>query len=165
MIVIMYSNNSYNNEICKAWRLLIATKRISAWFPLLILQTSNMIHVCMSSVWRAARIIFDFQILRRTAVGIFWNIYGKKLLPCELDAGSKGDPLNVFLSRFVPPPSPPPPVTLQPNLGLGLFNPPPPCLSILCRSPVPASQHPLSVPVPAFRSRSEHCSNIPCSKS
>src|SRR5215469_3811427 len=64
------------------------------------------------------------------------------------------------------PPTPPSSVSLQPNLGLDLFNPPPPCLSILCRfSPVPASQHALSIPVPAFRSRSEHCSNIPCSKS
>ena len=28
-------------------------------------------------------------------------VYGKKCLPYELDPGSKGDPLNVFLSRSI----------------------------------------------------------------
>jgi len=39
-------------------------------------------------------------------------------------------------------------MALQPNLDLGLFNPPPPGISILCRpSSVPAFQYPLNVPV------------------
>ena len=40
------------------------------------------------------------------------------------------------------------PVTLQPKLGLGLFNLPSSNISVLCRpSPILAFQHPLSIPV------------------
>ena len=39
-------------------------------------------------------------------------------------------------------------MAVEPNLDLGLFNPPPPAISILCPpSPVPAIQHPLTNPV------------------
>ena len=40
-------------------------------------------------------------------------------------------------------------MAVQPNLGLGLFNPPPPAISILCTpSPVPALQYTLTLPCP-----------------
>ena len=52
-------------------------------------------------------------------------------------------------------------MALQPNLGLGLLNPPTPNISSLCRrpSPVLVFQHPLSIPVHSIYPSSSGHSN------
>ena len=52
------------------------------------------------------------------------------------------------------------PMALQPNFGLGLFNPPPPNISVIYRpSPILAFQHPLSIPFHCIYPSSSGSSN------